>query len=200
MSLGPSWVLVGNRVITQGDEDALSPIERPAFERVVLKVRRQSGAARIVARNLLRNFGVSDVHLPRQPPGGVTWPSGIVGSLAHDGQIAVAAVATAEHVLGIGIDVEPDEPLSSDLVKIIATPAECARYTRAMLERRILFCCKEAVYKALNPIDGIFLDFQDIEIDLDGSRGGAWVRNQQRATLSLIEAPRIVALAYVSAT
>ena len=49
-------VVVGHRAISAGDEDALLPVEAPAFAKSVVKVRRASGAARIVARALLTHL------------------------------------------------------------------------------------------------------------------------------------------------
>ena len=44
---------------------------------------------------------------------------------------------------------------------------ERARHDAALLRRPILFVIKEAVFKALFPADRRFLDFHDIEADLD---------------------------------
>jgi 4'-phosphopantetheinyl transferase EntD len=195
-SLGPAGVFVGHRVIVPGDEEALLPSEIASFERCVLKVRRQSGAARSVARSLLRNLGFEHVSLPRLPSGGLAWPPGTVGSISHDQRVAVAAVARVGRVIGLGIDIEPAEPLPPDLVTRVATSAECARYSRTVLESRLLFCSKEAIYKAVNPVDGMFLDFHDIEIDL--AKGCGCVRNGRNVQLAVITMPRIVALAHIA--
>src|SRR5256885_14527901 len=84
-------VMVGHRLISPGDENALLPEETPAFASSVPKVRRASGAARIVARQLLKGLGQPECALPRGSGGAPTWPAGVVGSLAHDSRVAVAA-------------------------------------------------------------------------------------------------------------
>src|SRR5262249_59963041 len=84
--------MVGHRLISPGDEDALWPEEIPPLASSVDKVRRASGAARIVARQLLRRLGQPECALPRGSGGAPRWPTGIVGSLAHDSSVAVAAV------------------------------------------------------------------------------------------------------------
>src|SRR5215467_6546010 len=53
-------IAIAHRLISPGDEAALLPEEAPAFAASVVKVRRASGAARIVARELLAR--------PRCPP------------------------------------------------------------------------------------------------------------------------------------
>src|SRR5215472_8802393 len=104
-------IVIGHRLISPGDEDALLPEEAAAFASSVVKVRRASGAARIVARQLLRQLGQPECALPRASGGATAWPAGIIGSLAHDSRVAVAAVAMRRDVDAIGIDVEPAESL-----------------------------------------------------------------------------------------
>src|ERR1700732_1105809 len=67
MACGPSidtlaapGIVVGKRLISDGDEGALLPEEADAFARSVMKTRRASGAARIVARKLLGQLGCSN--------------------------------------------------------------------------------------------------------------------------------------------
>ena len=193
--LVPAGVLIGHRRIAIGDEHAFLQAEATRFARSALKVRRQSGAARIVARRLLGLLGEPGAALPRSNSGAPVWPFGIVGSMAHDDEVAVATVVRSRCLRSLGIDVEPADALPREIVPIVATAAERARYSTAVLESRILFCVKEAVFKALYPLCGLFLDFHDIEIDLDA--GSARVRHGHSARISFIEAPRVVALAVI---
>src|SRR5215213_5204867 len=86
-------IVVDHRLIADGDELALLPEETPAFAGSVLKVRRASGAARIVARQLLSRFGQTPRAIPKSTAGMPLWPEGFVGSLAHDSKVALAAIA-----------------------------------------------------------------------------------------------------------
>ena len=196
-SLTVRGVQVTHRIICPGDETALLPIEEAAFAGSVESVRRQSGAARIAARQLLTACGHCDVPLPRSASGAPSWPPGIVGSFAHDEAVAIAAIAASEDVVALGVDVEPAQELPPELVDLIATPTERARYGRDLLDSRLLFVIKEAVYKATHPLDGLFLDFHDIEVDLDGQV--ATTREGRRLWLAWATAPRVVALAFVRA-
>lgn len=166
-SLAPSGVSVGARIIRAGDEDALTTDELLPISRAVVKVRRQSGAARIVARSLLSNFGIVNAALPRTPSGAPRWPHGIVGSLAHDSEVAIAAVAERARFSSLGIDVEPPLPLDPDLVHLVATPLEREHTAGDLLQAHLLFCVKEAVYKAVYPLDGVLLDHHDVEVDFE---------------------------------
>src|SRR5262245_27314782 len=86
-------VMIGHRVIQPGDAHALMPQEAPAFAASVEKVRRASGAARIVARELLAQLGHPEWPVVKGAAGAPIWPADMVGSLAHDDRVAVAAVA-----------------------------------------------------------------------------------------------------------
>jgi len=193
-TIAPRGVLVGHRFIRPGDEEALLPEERTAFRQTASKVARQSGAARIVARDLLAVRGFHGVALPRSGSGAPVWPHGVVGSLAHDEEVAVAAVANSQDFSALGIDVEPADPLPPDLVRFVATPSERRRYSAGLLESRIMFVIKEAIYKALHPLDDMFLDFHDMEVDLEAGRGQT--RNGQSVTLAFTLSPRVLALAF----
>lgn len=159
-------VTVGYRLISPGDEDALLPAEAAAIEGSIESVRRASGAARIVARQLLSQVGYSDCAVPRGRCGAPIWPAGIMGSLAHDAEYAVAAVGQRRDVDALGIDVEPAELLPRELVDLVATPKERTNLAADPFGGRTLFVAKEAVYKAVYPLDQTFLDYHDIEIDL----------------------------------
>ena len=187
-------LLLGHRVIMPGDEDALFPTELAGREQATLKVRRQSGAVRIVARELLEQLGHTDTALPRLSNGAPQWPDGIVGSMAHDKQVAVAAVMPATGSSWVGIDVEPAEPLPPKIMETISTPGERRRYDPDVLDGRVLFCAKEAVYKAFNSKTGQRLGFQDIDIDL--ASGETVLKGGQRMSVSATTSPRIVVLAH----
>jgi 4'-phosphopantetheinyl transferase EntD len=195
--LAPPGVLTGHRRITAGDENELLAGELDGFHRTALVVRRRSGAARIAARLLLTSLGVEAAALPRTPEGPAAWPSDMLGSLAHDEEIAVAAVARAGIYAGIGIDVEPAQPLPPELIDRVATPAERRRYDPAVLATRRLFCAKEAVYKAQYPCDRTFLDFHDIEVDLE--RNQAVTRAGRVIQVVVTTTPRVLALAFIPA-
>jgi 4'-phosphopantetheinyl transferase EntD len=194
-SLTVPGILIGQRAIADGDEAALMPAEAAAFASSVAKVRRASGAARIVARALLAQLGAPHAAIVRSASGAPAWPPGITGSLAHDDATAVAAVARQRDVWSVGIDVEPALPLPGDLLDMVATPRERAFIGGDLVRARLLFCAKEAVYKAVHPLDGTFLDHHDVEVDLASEQ--AVVRSGRRARVRYSVANNIVCLALV---
>src|SRR5260221_10912756 len=100
-------VVIGHRLISPGDEDALLPEEAPAFASSVVKVRRASGSARIVARQLLKRLGHPECALPRTSRGAPAWPPGAVGSLAPDSRVPVPAAGVGAVLKPLGEDVRP---------------------------------------------------------------------------------------------
>lgn len=168
--LAEPGIVVGHRLISDGDECALLPEEAGAFASSVVKRRRASGTARIVARELLVQLGCSCMTaLPKSASGAPIWPKGIVGSLAHDSRVAIAAVGRHRDVAALGIDIEPAEDLPFEL-DLIATPRERRKISSYRYIGRLLFTAKEAVYKAVHPLDNIFLEHHDVEIDFDARK------------------------------
>src|SRR5258707_15066648 len=84
-------VVIGHRLISPGDEDALLPEEAPAFASSVVKVRRASGSARIVARQLLKRLGHPECALPKTSRGAAPWTPGAVVSPAHHSCVSAGA-------------------------------------------------------------------------------------------------------------
>ena len=196
--IGPlctSGVLVGSRFIGDGDENALLPDEITSFGHSIREVRRQSGAARIIARTLLRQLNVANAAIPRGGSRAPVWPPGTTGSLAHERHVAVAAVARTADVVSVGIDIEQAVPLPRDVARHVATPTERRRHASSQLNGCRLFVVKEAVYKAVHPIDGVFLNFHDIDVDLDACV--AHVTYGRTVPFALVCGSHIVALARI---
>src|SRR5262249_17608237 len=188
-------LLIGHRVISLGDEGALRGAEAGSISSSIANVRRASGAARMVARSLLAQLGYPEAQVPMGAGGAPVWPVGVVGSLAHDDEIAVAAVGLRRDLASVGIDVEWAGALPSDMLALVATQSERRRIEDDLVKAKLLFAVKEAVYKAVYPLDRVFLEFGDIEVDLAG--GTAMTRAGRTLTLRSCISSHIVALALV---
>ena len=196
-ALAVPGVLIGHRLISPGDEYALMPEEARAFAASVVKVRRASGAVRIVARELLERLGHERCAVPKAPSGAPLWPDGLVGSLAHDARVAIAAVAMTRDAAALEIDVEPAEALPSELLDMVATPRERLHIAADPYHGRLLFAAKEAVYKAVYPLDQVFLEHHDIEISLADRK--AVVCNGRLVELRFCVSTHLVAVAFLPA-
>lgn len=196
ITLDQQNILVGIRPIERTDEAALFASEVAALGRAVAKVRRQSGAARIIARTLLGELGFPPMPILKTQSGIPTWPAGIVGSLAHHDTVAAATIAGKKRIATVGIDIEPNELLPENLIELIATPREQRMYDLRMLQRRDLFVLKEAVYKAYFPLYNDFLEFQDVEIDIR-ARSGYVQKANCTFFLELLISKNVIGLAYL---
>jgi 4'-phosphopantetheinyl transferase EntD len=190
-------ILVDHRVIEIGDELALLREELDTFSPGVVKVRRASGAARIVARELMLQLGLAQRAVPKSTSGVPIWPTGIVGSLAHDSEVSVAAIALGHEFSSLGVDVEPAEVLDSDLLDFVVTENERRSIGDDPCRGRLFFAIKESVYKAIYPLDGAFLNHHDVEVCLASNT--AIVRNGRIVNFRYCIATHIVALAFISA-
>ncbi|MBV9290170.1 MAG: 4'-phosphopantetheinyl transferase superfamily protein [Hyphomicrobiales bacterium] len=188
-ALQPFRVLFGARRIRAGDEEAATGAPSANLAR-----RRASGAARIVARGLLEKLGSDGAAaLARLPSGAPQWPEGVVGSLAHDEEFAVAAAVWAGAIVGLGVDVEPAEALPEDIVAMVLTPDEARETAADGVARRLIFAAKEAVYKAVNPLDGSWLEFHDVRVSL--ADGVATLADGRRLRLVTLKGERLIAVA-----
>jgi 4'-phosphopantetheinyl transferase EntD len=191
----PADLLVGCRSIGIDDEAALSPEEARALPSTVAAARRASGTARSAARELLARLGAPAASILRSASGAPTWPPGFLGSLAHDEEVAVAVVARTTAAAGVGIDVEPAEPLPRDVADLVVHAGDRLGDAADPLAARLAFVAKEAVYKAVHPLSGLVLDWPDIRVDLVGRRAVASTGHV--AELFFCRAPRLVVVARV---
>src|SRR5262249_52829756 len=140
-------------------------------------------------------LGYKETPILKAASGAPVWPEGVSGSLAHDEHTALAAVARQADYLALGVDIEPAEALPDDLIDMIATAAERSAYGEPFLRSRQLFAAKEAVYKAIYPLDGCFLDFHDIEVNLETQT--ARTSHGRTAMVKVLTGNHVIALAFL---
>lgn len=100
--------------------------------------------------------------------------------------------------VALGVDVELAEDLPPELLELVATPLEHDRIRDDPYRGKLLFVAKEAVYKAVYPLDQIVLDHHEIEVDLIGRK--AFVRNGRVVELRLGISTHLIALAFIPNT
>jgi 4'-phosphopantetheinyl transferase EntD len=155
----------------------LFPEEEPLVARATEKRRQEFTMGRECARGALSALGVPAVPILRGYRGAPQWPDGIVGSIAHCAGYCASAVARTQDVVTIGLDAEPNAPLPGGVLELVSLPAERARLRELTAAApgtgwdRLLFCAKEAVYKAWFPLTGRWLGFADADITIDPAEG-----------------------------
>jgi 4'-phosphopantetheinyl transferase EntD len=158
---------------TDVDDAELFDEERAVIAKAVAKRRGEFVTVRYCARKALAELGVLPAPLVPGERGAPQWPARIVGSMTHCANYRAAAVARATTVCSIGIDAEPHQPLPDGVLDAIALPderirlAELAATDDAIRWDRLLFCAKEAVYKAWFPLTRTGLDFEQADITID---------------------------------
>jgi 4'-phosphopantetheinyl transferase EntD len=157
--------------------EVLFPEEEAVVARAVGKRRSEFAAARACARAGLARLGVPPAPILPGVRGAPLWPAGIVGSMTHCAGYRGSAVARAEDMLTLGVDAEPDDRLPGGVLDAVASADE-----RAGLEAlasgapgpswdRLLFCAKEAVYKAWFPLTQRWLGFKEAAVTISPAGG-----------------------------
>jgi 4'-phosphopantetheinyl transferase EntD len=169
-ALLPPAVAVRATVADDGPEVTSMGSEAAVVEGAVPARRREFITARRCAREALSDLGSPPQPLPADKARMPIWPGGYVGSITHCEGFRAAAVARSSDYRALGIDAEPDEPLPPDVLDLVARPDELGELTGATLTR-VLFCAKEAIFKAWFPLARTWLGFHDARVRFNHRTG-----------------------------
>jgi 4'-phosphopantetheinyl transferase EntD len=164
------------------EDVVLFPVEEESVNRAVDKRRREFRTARGCARQAMAGLGLPPAAIPRGDRGAPQWPPGVVGSITHCAGYRGAAVAHTRDLLTIGLDAEPDDLLPEGVLDRVSLPDERARLRELAATApgiswdRLLFCAKEATYKAWFPLAKSWLGFEDADITINAAGGTFQVR------------------------
>jgi 4'-phosphopantetheinyl transferase EntD len=155
------------------------PEEAALIAKSVAKRRNEFVTVRHCARLALRELGVPPVPILKGEKGEPCWPDGVVGSLTHCDGYRGAVVGRVGEARSVGIDAEPHGVLPRGVLDAVSLPAErveIAGLPSGLHWDRILFCAKEATYKAWFPLTRRWLGFEDahivFDVDETGTAGG----------------------------
>jgi 4'-phosphopantetheinyl transferase EntD len=146
----------------------LLPEELPAIARARPKRAQEYSTGRLLARRAMAELGLETGAIPRAEDRSPVWPAHAIGSISHAGEIAIASVAPAGSVRGLGVDLEEAERVTEPLYGKLFTSSEIERLRGA--EARVaglMFSAKEAGYKAISPRVRRYVGFQEAEVDVD---------------------------------
>ena len=168
----------------QSEPESLHPAEVNILSPTASqKTRRRFITGRTAARQVLDQISVGrEVPLLRGDGGEPIWPQGIVGSISHCENWAIAAGTRDPDIRSLGIDLEnwaKFEPPDSSLIIFSTSELRWAQQDRSCELQRlaILFSGKEAVFKALYPAYGRSLEIGDIRLQ--------WQATEQRFHIGL---------------
>lgn len=158
------------------DPPGLMPLQEEAvlIERSVAKRRNEFVTVRHCARIAMERLGVPPSPILKGEKGEPRWPDGLVGSLTHTEGYRGAVVARTPAVRSVGIDAEPHDELPGGVLAAVSLPQERQQITAlpsGLHWDRILFCAKEATYKAWFPLTSRWLGFEDAEVSFELDTG-----------------------------
>jgi 4'-phosphopantetheinyl transferase EntD len=152
-------------------DSGLLPDEEAYVKNAVAKRRREFTAGRNCARQALGQAGFSPSSIRvgdhREP----LFPNGASGTITHTNYYCAAAVVRIGEIVSIGIDAEEAASLDPRYLEFI-----CAQSERDLCNRlpshircwdRVLFCCKEAFYKAYFQLSRHYLDMREVSVAID---------------------------------
>jgi 4'-phosphopantetheinyl transferase EntD len=187
------------------DPPGLAPMadEEPLIARSVAKRRNEFITVRHCARIALGQLGFPPVPIVKGDKGEPCWPDGVVGSLTHCTGFRGAVVARSAIVRSVGVDAEPHDVLPNGVLDAISLETErreiaaMAALPTDMHWDRILFCAKEATYKAWFPLTKRWLGFEDAHItfDVDGSGSAGGFESAILVDGSALSGPPLTVLA-----
>lgn len=156
------------RVQTHG----VLPSEATAMASMVPLRRREFAAGRLAARGAMAEVGHFNRPVPMGKDRAPIWPQGLVGSISHTSETAIALAADADDFRTLGVDLEPNVPLETALFGEVLSNNErqfvesVAPEMRGNLAR-LIFSAKECAYKCQYPLTRILFGFDGFEIRLN---------------------------------
>jgi len=152
--------------------DALYAEEAALVAKAVPSRQAAFAAGRLCARSALQAIAAVPSPVLWDDARAPVWPQGVVGSITHTEGFCGAVVAGREEYDGIGIDAERRESVHEEIWEQVLTAAERTRLLACHdLERReaatIIFCAKEAFYKAQYQVTGSWLGFENADVRLE---------------------------------
>lgn len=131
---------------------------------------REFAHGRVCARRALARLGIAACPIPVGDRRAPVWPEQVVGSISHCGQHAAAVAAYQSDIQGLGIDLETPDSLDQPLLNIVCRPEELLWLDKSESDYvldKLFFSAKESLFKCVWPTLRRFIDFQEIEIQLN---------------------------------
>ncbi|MEJ2694395.1 MAG: 4'-phosphopantetheinyl transferase superfamily protein [Candidatus Thiodiazotropha sp.] len=146
--------------------------EERLIEGAVEKRRREFRAGRHAARAALASLAAPDLPLLRGERREPLWPSGYLGSITHCRDLCIAVCARNGEIVGLGIDVEPLDPLPRGVDRYIHTEQEAAFIADnpGLHPERLIFSAKESLFKCYYPLVQRYFGFHAVALSFDRER------------------------------
>ncbi len=133
-------------------------------------------AAQAIQRLCHHPLSASRTQIPMLPDRSPLWPEGIIGSISHSGERAIAVVGSTRNYAGLGIDCETlsTNLTTPEIADLVLNPREQALLLDQNQEYGFLltlaFSAKESLFKALSPTVSALPSFHDLSIRRIGAK------------------------------
>lgn len=150
----------------------LFPQEEEQIARSVPNRQREFIAGRQCAHRAIAVLGLPDQPLLNGPDRAPQWPEGLIGSITHTHDYCGVAVTKRGGVVSLGLDAEPELGMRPELWQQTSTGAELGWLASLSEHERpiyakLIFSAKESFYKCQFPLTRSFLDFEEVEVEID---------------------------------
>lgn len=166
----------------------LHPLEEALLSpRAKSKKRKEFIMGRAAAHAALRNMGATARAVGKGKFGEPAWPEGTIGSISHKDDLALAIVGSKDKCRAIGVDLETIwDPIAPQIANRICHQSEIPWVFEvsclSALRMKMIFSAKESIFKALNPLNGVFINFKEIQLRwLEGEKGFVFVLPERMA-------------------
>lgn len=122
---------------------------------------------RLAAATAFAELGARRAPVLSDEHGAPTLPEGLVGSITHKQDLAIALMARGR--VGIGVDLEDTDRPRPGVPERVLTPRELAAVrelpeSRQWVDTVVRFSVKESVYKAIHPTLRRYVGFGEVEV------------------------------------
>ena len=154
----------------------LGPTEFKAVCDAVPKRQAEFAAGRTAAKRALTEMGIIAEEIPIGTDRAPQWPRGIVGTISHTADIAIAVLAQEAKCVALGVDIEVTAAVGEELFPLVLVPSE-HRWLQSLPKSErvrwatVVFSAKEAFYKFQSSVLKLPLDFQDVEVSISSGDG-----------------------------
>lgn len=134
-------------------------------------------AGRDCARAALGQLGFARGPILPDEYGVPLWPVGVLGAISHSRGYCVAIAARSAAYQTLGVDLEKTNRLSPAAMRRTVHPGEQSYVRGSQKKATLIFCAKEAFFKAQFPFWHTHANFHDLEFAVDESGGRLTVRD-----------------------
>lgn len=142
--------------------------------------KREFAGGRDCARAALGRAGFPEEPIPADDDGVPVWPAGARAAISHSRAYCAAVAARSAEYRILGLDLEKTNRLSRSAIARVVHPKEQAYVQGDQQQASLLFCAKEAFFKAQFPVWRTNANFHDLVLAVDAENDSMAVQHIDR--------------------